>query len=180
MTSSVLFVCVGNLCRSPLAERLLRLRLGDRGVGGVDVRSAGVRAVAGHGMHPEAARTLTARGGDPTGFVARQVTAEMLDADLILAATRDLRSRLLEEAPRALRRTFTVTEFATLGPTVENARGIADLVERAAANRGAHRPETYDVPDPIGGDPELFDQVAVAVDAATTRIADALATAGTQ
>jgi protein-tyrosine phosphatase len=60
----ILFVCTGNICRSPSAERLAT-------AAGASASSAGTRAVIGHPMHPESARVLRDLGGDPDGFVAR-------------------------------------------------------------------------------------------------------------
>lgn len=199
MTFRVLFVCIGNVCRSPLAERLLAHRLADGGVGDrFTVASAGVRAMRGKGMHPESARTLRERGGDPDGFVARQLLAQEVEAaDLVLAATLDVRSRVLEEAPRALRRTFTIREFAALAAA---ATGV-DEPEAAPGSRGAHaappEPEVsslsefvalcaearsalqlddYDVADPIGRAPAVYDEVAVVLDEDLKTLSRALVT----
>ncbi len=108
----ILFVCVGNVCRSPLGERLLAARLpADR----FEVSSAGVGALAGAAMDPEAAGHLEAYGASADGFVARQLIPSMVkESDLVLTATKAIRSRVLEEAPAALRRTFTVLEFVAL------------------------------------------------------------------
>ena len=97
----ILTVCIGNVCRSPLAERLLRLRLAEAGLAAsYDVTSAGLRAMVGHPMEPTAAGELTRLGGDPDGFVARRLTAQMAnEADLVLTATTDVRRRVVEEAP---------------------------------------------------------------------------------
>ena len=86
----VLFVCIGNVCRSPVGERLLASRLPrDR----FEVASAGVGAMVGYAMSKYAAEELRSYGGDPTGFAARQLTTDMVEqADLILTATRELRS----------------------------------------------------------------------------------------
>ena len=108
----VLVVCEGNLCRSPLAERLLTSRLA-----GAEVRvaSAGVHAVVGAPMDALAAAELTRLGGDPSEFEARQLTASMAtEADLVLTATRDIRSQVVATAPAALKRTFTLLELAAL------------------------------------------------------------------
>lgn len=196
-TFSVLFVCIGNVCRSPLAERLLAFRLEQHGVGArFQVTSAGLRALRGHGMHPESARTLRGLGGDPEGFRARQVHAAEIDAaDLVLAATLDLRSHVLEEAPRALRRTFTIREFAALSgaaiaadepagtgpgvgahaaPRAPEAGSAAELVALCAQARGALRIDDYDVPDPIGRSTAVFDDVATLLDGELDVVARAL------
>ncbi|HEY9564296.1 MAG TPA: hypothetical protein VIR30_11050 [Nocardioides sp.] len=179
---SVLFVCIGNVCRSPLGERLLRLRLAEEGAGDAyAVSSAGVRALRGRSMHPESIRTLEERGGSPEGFVARQITGRIADeADLILAATREVRSRLLEESPRALRRTFTLTEFvalaeADLAEGKRRAGGAAAIIERCGQARGSLQPELYDIEDPIGRSAATFDRVASVIDEQTARLAKILA-----
>lgn len=175
----VLFVCIGNLCRSPFAERLLRLRLEERGVdAGFDVASAGMRAVRDRAMHPQTWIDLTARGGSPEGFVSRQFTEVIGErSGLLLTATKEIRSLALVEVPSALRRTFTVLEFAALARTAPLGLGLVDLVRSCAERRsGAGLPD-YDVPDPIGGQVEDFEQVAVVLDAAVSSIAQSLATA---
>jgi protein-tyrosine phosphatase len=174
----VLVVCVGNLCRSPLAERLLRRRLADAPE--VGVASAGVRAVVGAPMDASAALELARLGGDPAGFVARQLTPDMVaGADLVLTATREIRGQVVALAPAALKRTFTLLELAALleeRPWGDAEPSPRELVERAADWRGAagDRGEALDVPDPIGGPPELHRAVAELVDGATRVVADAL------
>jgi protein-tyrosine phosphatase len=174
---TVLFVCIGNVCRSPLAERLLRERLRDR-LGdrsdAVVVESAGVRAMSGHPMDEMAAQELERLGFTNDTFRAHQLTASMTrDADLVLTATKELRSRVLEDAPAALRRTFTITELAALVSGAE-ADSPQSLVADAAKRRSAATVETYDVPDPIGEDVAVHRQAADLIDAAVTPIADAI------
>ncbi|MFL6135463.1 MAG: hypothetical protein ACJ72A_21850 [Nocardioidaceae bacterium] len=182
----ILVVCLGNVCRSPLAEHLLRERmsalLGGEGGSGVEVSSAGVRAMVGEPMNEYAEAELRRLGGDPTGFTARQLTASAAtQADLVLTATRALRSRVLEEAPRALKRTFTFREFAALvrSDMVADRRveGASDLVNRAAAWRGSVAVEEYDLADPIGRSPEFHREVADVIDADCDVIARAVVAA---
>jgi protein-tyrosine phosphatase len=179
---SILVVCLGNVCRSPLAERMLRKRfdelLGD-GADAVQVSSAGVWALVGEPMDASSADELARLGGDPSDFAARQVDAAMTDdADLILTATRELRSRVLEESPRALKRSFTMCEFAALATSdafrERRPASAADLIRRAAAWRGSADIEDYDVPDPIGQSPECHREVADLLERECTAIARAV------
>jgi protein-tyrosine phosphatase len=167
----VLFVCVGNVCRSPLGERLLRMKLpADR----FEITSAGVNALEGAPISVETVVELEARGGDASGFVARRLDEDMLhEADLILVATRDLRSRVLSETPSALRRTFTVREFAALLDEID-ADDVHELVARAAEVRSRARLTDYDIPDPYQRGPVAQAEAARLVADAVDRIAKGL------
>jgi protein-tyrosine phosphatase len=167
----VLFVCIGNVCRSPVGERLLAARLPrDR----FEVSSAGVGAMVGYAMSRYAAEELRSYGGDPTGFAARQLTPELiLESDLVLTATRELRSQVLAEVPAALRRTFTILEFAAL---VENAEAStpAEVVKWAGTHRSSAGAIEQDVPDPYRRGAEEHARAARAIDAAVAHIAKGL------
>ena len=164
----VLFVCVGNVCRSPVGERLLSSRLpADR----FEVSSAGVGAMVGYAMSKYAAAELRSYGGDPTGFAARQLTPELLDrSDLVLTATRELRSQVLAEAPGALRRTFTILEFAALTEHAEGATP-AEVVKWAGTHRSSVGRLEQDVPDPYRRGAEAHARAAQTIDAAVQQIA---------
>jgi protein-tyrosine phosphatase len=171
----VLVVCLGNLCRSPLAERLLRLRVATSAQ--VHVTSAGVNAVVGAPMDASAAEELVRLGGDPTGFAARQLTADLVgSADLVLTATRELRGQVVAMAPSALKRTFTLLELAALlqeRPWPGNETDRAALVARAADWRASVSDlgEDLDVPDPIGRSPKVHRAAADQADRATRVVA---------
>jgi protein-tyrosine phosphatase len=167
----VLFVCIGNVCRSPVGERLLAARLpADR----FEVSSAGVGAMVGYAMSRYAAAELRGYGGDPTGFAARQLTPAVIEqADLLLTATRDLRSQVLAESPGALRRTFTVLEFAALVGMSEGG-SPADVVRWAGAHRSAAAAVEQDVPDPFRRGAEAHAAAARAIHDAVGRIAEGL------
>lgn len=179
---NILIVCVANVCRSPLAERVLLTRLQEflgEGASAIGVRSAGVLALVGNPMEDLAAEQLRRLGGSGEGFASTQWTSSMSeDADLVLTATRELRSRVLEETPRALRRTFTIREFAALATSevVRERRmtSAADLVGRAATWRGSVVLDDYDVPDPVGQPKHFHQEVADLLDRDCTAIARAL------
>ena len=107
--------------------------------------SAGTRAVVGSGMHPDSALVLRGYGAEPGDFQACQPDGRIAaSADLVLTMTRAHRVEVLQVAPRALQRTFTLPEAAALlteltdepaGATFSDlARG---LVAAMAAARGA-------------------------------------------
>ncbi|MGW8481861.1 arsenate reductase/protein-tyrosine-phosphatase family protein [Microbacterium sp. NPDC055903] len=124
----VLTVCTGNICRSPMAEALLRARVPEASM---TVRSAGTRASAGQGMTEPALELALAHGAssDAAAHRARLLTDAIAeDADLVLAMSREHRTAAVERAPRLLRRAFTVREFARLS------RPLADSSIRSAAN----------------------------------------------
>jgi len=81
MFSRILVVCVGNICRSPMAEALLRAQA----PADVHISSAGIGALVGEAADPAAQALMAGRGIDITGHRARQLTPDMAgDADLIL------------------------------------------------------------------------------------------------
>lgn len=174
---TVLFVCTGNICRSPLAERVTRAVL-DVALGSdaasVRLESAGTRAVAGSSVHPYSAAVLTALGGDPGGFVARQLTDDTAaGADLTLALTRSHRRAVLKRAPRGLSRTFTLLEAADLTsfvpidaalPGATFADRCRSLVRELAAARARRATDVHDdIPDPIGESVAFHEEVGEAI-----------------
>ena len=83
MISHILVVCVGNICRSPMAEALLRDALRDRGE--ITVESAGLGAMVDWPAAEHAETLLSERGIDISAHRARQLTPEIIhEADLIL------------------------------------------------------------------------------------------------
>jgi protein-tyrosine phosphatase len=173
----LLFVCTGNICRSPMAERLaaaaLTARLGPDAAR-VLVHSAGTWGHEGSPMEPFALDTLSLLGVDPgpsAAFRAREVTAEMVQsADLVLVASREHRGAVVTMVPRSAGRTFTMREFNRLASGVDaTALPSADVVERgrvlvaaAAARRGLVPigPEGDDLSDPYGAPARAFEACA--------------------
>ncbi len=152
----ILFVCTGNICRSPTAERLANEYATQQGIHDFAASSAGTRAVIGHPVHPDAAEVLRGLGGDPTGFAARQLTLKVAgNADLILTMTRRHRDSVLELAPNKLHRTFTLAEASQL-VTMFEARTVAELAN-LRPQLASHA--VADIADPIGHGPDVFETV---------------------
>jgi protein-tyrosine phosphatase len=189
---TVLHVCMGNICRSPMAERLLAHAV--RGAGGSDElvhsHSAGTAGWhEGEEMNPPAARQVKARGADPAGFAARKLRADHIDAaDLILTATADQVEYVVALRPDAAGRTFVLGEFGRLLSELDLAalptadatpdgvqeRGEA-LVAAADAARGQAEPDPDDdLDDPWGRGDQTFSRVADEIDATVQPLAMAL------
>jgi protein-tyrosine phosphatase len=144
----VVTVCSGNICRSPMAEKVLRAALAEAGLGDrVVVTSSGVGAWhVGEPLDSRAADTL-ARHGHETDHVARQIDTTTADADLVLAATAD--------HARDLRRA---------GVPADRVRLLRSFDPDA--------PDGAEVPDPYYGGPEGFDEVLAMIEAATPGVVD--------
>ena len=173
----VLFVCVGNLCRSPYAEILLRARLTDLGAADrFDLGSAGVLAEVGQPMHHRMSQRLVEAGASPEGFAARQFEEHMVPSTgLVLALTKDIRARVLGEVPAALRRTFPLLEFATLAASAPPGMTPQELVRDCGDRRSTAALTEYDVADPIHESDEVVLQVSQVLDAAVETVAASLA-----
>jgi protein-tyrosine phosphatase len=112
----IVMVCEGNICRSPLAEQLMRSRVGEAGLhAAITVSSGGLGAVVGSPMDPTAAEQSRRYRGRPDEFRARQLRSAIVNpADLVLTMTRQQRDDVVQRYPRILQRTFTLTEFSKL------------------------------------------------------------------
>jgi protein-tyrosine phosphatase len=174
---SVLFVCTGNICRSPIAEQTFRARIPSDLP--ITVSSAGTAAQDGRGMDAPSAQALRELGGRPDEHAARRLDHEMIvDAQLILTAETHHRSVVLHADPLAMRSVFTLREFgrlaASLGPLegVVSVSALLDRVSEVAAMRGISQAPASgddDIQDPLGGSLEIARlraaEVAAAVDA---------------
>jgi protein-tyrosine phosphatase len=191
---TVLHVCMGNICRSPMAERLLDLELRKAGGSGdlVYSHSAGTGGWhEGEEMNPPAARQVKARGGDPADFAARKLRTDHIDAaDLILTATADQAEYVTALRPDAESRTFVLGEFGRLLGAVDlgelppigatpidiQVRGEA-LVAAVNRLRGTSAPQAQDdLDDPWGRGDQTFSRVADEIEATVRPLAAALLT----
>ena len=139
----ILTVCTGNICRSPVAERLLQAGLDQAVPGGFVVTSAGTRALVGEPIQPPSADIVRTFGGNTEGFAARQLTSKILrGVDLVLTMTSGHRGEVLQLDASLLKRTFTIREFARMldvlddraAPAPEATEAAHDGGDRLAAN----------------------------------------------
>ena len=150
---AVLMVCMGNICRSPTAEAMLRAKLAAAGLDArVRVDSAGT-----HGYHvgdppdARAQRHARTRGVDLSGLRARRVVEDDFDRfDLVLAMDED-----------------NLAELQRLGPAdhPNRPRLLLEFASRAAAR---------EVPDPYFGGPDGFEHVLNLIEDACDGLVDHL------
>jgi protein-tyrosine phosphatase len=191
---AVLHVCMGNICRSPMAERLLaqaaRERVGDLADTLLLSSSAGTGGWhAGERMNPPAAREVRRRGGLESGFAARRLLAEHIDtADLVLTATVEQAEFAVGLRPDAVARTFVLGEFGRLladidagmlpgyapDPDAVYARAVALVAAADKVRVGRPALPGDDLDDPWGRGDAFFVRVADEIDATVRPLAAAL------
>jgi protein-tyrosine phosphatase len=125
----ILFVCTGNICRSAMAEHLLRHLAARRGLP-LETASAGVAAEPFYRVPETAKRLLAAEGVPPFEHKARLATREVLRwADLILVMTAAHHDLITESFPEFASRTRLFQEAAGFGEAdVEDPMGRSDEV----------------------------------------------------
>ena len=175
----VLFVCTGNLCRSPSAALLLRQQLGDAGRAEVTVLSAGT---VGADVGPPRPLVQEGRafGIDLGAHVARTVDPGMIQAaDLVVGLTREHVRETVVAVPSSFPRTFTLREIVRRGLD-KGARGAAEDLGawlarlhdgRLRADQMGESPDD-DVMDPMGGTPDDYRRMLIEVSALTQTLRD--------
>jgi protein-tyrosine phosphatase len=157
----ICLVCLGNICRSPMAEVILREELDRAGLSDrVEVDSAGTGDWhLGSPMDPRARAELSRRGYDGAGHRARQFAPSWFRRyDLVAAMDGDNLERLRRTAPDRHAADRTVL-FRSFDPAAGSRRGRRDL----------------EVPDPYNGGPEEYALVFDLVQPAARGLADQLA-----
>lgn len=140
------FVCLGNICRSPMADVILSELVAGAGLAGkVEVTSCGTGDWhIGHPMDPRAAAQLQAEGYDPSAHRAKKFDSTWFDIDLLLAMD--------------AKNLATITDGRGSDAQVRMFRSFDPLVALGAPT------EDLDVPDPWLGEDDGFAEVIAIVE----------------
>ncbi|WP_162628707.1 MULTISPECIES: low molecular weight protein-tyrosine-phosphatase [Marinobacter] len=107
--SRILVLCVGNICRSPMAEVLLREGFRRRGAGRVQIRSAGISTIDGREPDTNARRVLQVNGLESQGLHSQRVQSEMIAWAELILVMEDFQKQYIEsEFPEARGKVFLI------------------------------------------------------------------------
>ena len=148
---TLLFVCTGNTCRSPMAEQIFNEQARDLSAHAI---SAGLNAKPGSPINPQAADALTQLGYSPKDHSSTLVSAEVVEkADVILTFTKYQKDEVAKRFPAAVEKLFTISEYAN-----------------------TEIGKSEDVADPYGKSAEVYKETAETIDSLVELIVSSLKT----
>lgn len=171
---NILFVCTGNVCRSPMAEGFLRHEAERRGLD-LGVRSTGTHAWHGRTATIDGRRTMQELGVPIEGHMTLPLEQSLVDwADLIIGLSTEHVRDTVREHPEAADRTLTLKELIRVLPALE----APDVSAMLAAHRSSEPLGDADVDDPWGERQAAYRRVAAEIQDLITQMADGLERVG--
>ena len=170
-----MMVCTGNICRSPMAEVMLRAEVEARGCRDIEVASAGTWAGFGNPAQPEARDVMRAHGIDLEDHRSRPVDPEELaEADLVIAMTsvhaRELR-QLSEEVGTKM---LLMKEFTEMEVGECPSSAVDDRLKTLLAGKRPEARRALDLDDPMGLPVFAYERAAKEIEVGVRRLADLL------
>lgn len=150
----VLFVCTGNICRSPMGELLFPHFFHTNGI---ETDSAGTQGLVDSPIDPSSAKLMALDGIDSSQFRSKRLTPQLaMSSDLILCFTEHQRRKIVALAPRVRSKTFLLSDFANLcryfgQNNLLHGSNVDDRMREVMCNASMARralPEAEDIADP--------------------------------
>lgn len=134
--SKILIVCVGNICRSPMGEAVLKQALAFNGRNNIQVSSAGINALVGYPPSETSQRLMANRKIDISSYRARQLTERLIsEVDLILVMEMEQKKWIEAQNPFARGKVYRLGEWSNL-----------------------------EIPDPVGQSDRFFENVLLLIE----------------
>ena len=172
---NVLFVCTGNVCRSPMAEGFLRDQAGRRGLD-IDVRSTGTHAWNGRAATIDGRRVMNELGVPIDDHRTLELDRDLMDwADLVICLATEHLRETRRTYPDAADKTFTLKGFLEILPSLP--AGVdteAWLIAAASQRHVADAVASPDVDDPFGERQTAYRRVATEIQELIERFAEGL------
>ncbi|OEU61659.1 MAG: hypothetical protein BA867_10130 [Desulfobacterales bacterium S5133MH16] len=154
LQTNILFVCIGNICRSPFAHAFFKKLVNQKRLRGIAVESAGLFALPGNSATYMAQRVAEEFGVDLAEHSAKTVSKELVAwSSLILVMEKSHEDTLLSDFPEAEGKTQLIRNFARYG---SKRRGIADPY---GLKYDAYRFCFLDIEDAVSGLMDFYEAV---------------------
>lgn len=174
---NVLFVCTGNVCRSPMAEYFLRHEAERRGLA-IDVRSTGTHAWNGRAATVDGRKVMATFGVPIDDHRTMELDDRLVDwADLLICMAREHSREVERTFPHASSKTYTLKGFLELLPALPTYEDTGSWLDAAAGMRDvADRLSgaDADVDDPFGEREAAYRRVATEIKGLVERLAEGL------
>jgi protein-tyrosine phosphatase len=173
----VLFVCTGNVCRSPMAEGFLRDQSERRGLT-IDVRSTGTHAWTGRAATIDGRRVMAELGVPIDNHRTLELDRALIDwADLAICMATEHVRETKRAFPDAGEKTFTLKGFLEILPSLPDCEDTVAWLSAASARQHeaeALSPPAADVDDPFGERETAYRRVALEIRDLVERLAQGL------
>lgn len=172
---NILFVCTGNVCRSPMAEGFLRHEAARRGLG-LAARSTGTHAWHGRAATIDGRRTMAEMGVPIDDHRTEELSQRLVDwAHLIVALSTEHVRDTVRDFPEAAPKTLTLKEVLRVLPVVPEALDESAFVKAILKAHEAEAPlEDPDVADPYGERQEAYRRTAREIQVLIESLADGI------
>jgi protein-tyrosine-phosphatase len=146
---TLLFVCTGNTCRSPMAAGVMRKLLAEAGLDGIEVESAGTGALSGWPAAPHALEVTKRWGIDISGHRSRALTSEILEgADLVFCMSLEHHHKVGKLSLASAEKSYLLASYPQRPEETPLAR----------------------IEDPMGGDLEIYERTFMKIDEHLRRV----------